>query len=258
MAIIGSLPVILTNGTIADATQVMADFNYIVTQVNANGSPATGGAYLPLTGGILSGQLTISMPVTTGRNLIGQTSGSNRWIMALGDSTGEGGSNAGSDFQLFRCSDAGSAIDAPLAINRASGAVAIRGTQTNDNAAAGMVGEFQQANGTSSVLASNSPLTIASSAINLPAGDWDAWGTAWFTPSVSFSAVNVGISTALNTLPTTLLLTALNIPGMGAIVVTTPMTRISAASSTLVYLTVQCNFTGTATAIGSTYARRRR
>lgn len=35
-AIIGSLPVTLTNGTVADATQVMSDFNFIVAQVNAN------------------------------------------------------------------------------------------------------------------------------------------------------------------------------------------------------------------------------
>lgn len=38
--IIGSLPVTLTNGTTADATQVMADLNYIVNQVNANAGTA--------------------------------------------------------------------------------------------------------------------------------------------------------------------------------------------------------------------------
>lgn len=39
MAIIGSLPSTLTNGTTADATQVMADFNFIANQVNANATP---------------------------------------------------------------------------------------------------------------------------------------------------------------------------------------------------------------------------
>lgn len=39
MAIIGTLPSQLANGTTADATQVMADFNFIVNQVNANGAP---------------------------------------------------------------------------------------------------------------------------------------------------------------------------------------------------------------------------
>lgn len=39
MSIIGNLPNNLTNGTTADASQVMADFNFIVNQVNANANP---------------------------------------------------------------------------------------------------------------------------------------------------------------------------------------------------------------------------
>jgi hypothetical protein len=39
MAIIGALPSALTNGTTADATQVMADFNFLVNQINANAAP---------------------------------------------------------------------------------------------------------------------------------------------------------------------------------------------------------------------------
>jgi hypothetical protein len=39
MAIIGALPVNLTDGTTADASQVMADFNYIANQVNAGAMP---------------------------------------------------------------------------------------------------------------------------------------------------------------------------------------------------------------------------
>lgn len=40
-AIIGALPNTLLNGTTADATQVMADLNWIVNQVNANAADAT-------------------------------------------------------------------------------------------------------------------------------------------------------------------------------------------------------------------------
>lgn len=40
MAIIGALPYTLQNGTVADATQVMADFNKILTDVNANAANA--------------------------------------------------------------------------------------------------------------------------------------------------------------------------------------------------------------------------
>lgn len=39
MSIIGNLPDSLTNGTLADASQVMADLNFIVNQVNANANP---------------------------------------------------------------------------------------------------------------------------------------------------------------------------------------------------------------------------
>jgi len=43
MPIVGSLPVVLTNGTVADATAVMADLSFIASQVNGNaiglGSP---------------------------------------------------------------------------------------------------------------------------------------------------------------------------------------------------------------------------
>lgn len=37
--IIGALPVTLTNGTTADATQVMSDLNWIINQTNANAAP---------------------------------------------------------------------------------------------------------------------------------------------------------------------------------------------------------------------------
>jgi len=42
--IVGTLPSTLTNGTTADATQVMADLNFIVSQVNGNAAPLAGAA----------------------------------------------------------------------------------------------------------------------------------------------------------------------------------------------------------------------
>jgi hypothetical protein len=273
MAIIGALPVTLTNGTIADATQVMADFNYILGQVNANAAPITGGTYLALTGGTLTGaitvqpasgssSLTLNKPASgVGSNVLGQTGGLNRWLLQLGNGVAEPGSgNVGSDFGLSRYNDAGGVIDAPLTISRASGAVTIRGTQTNDSTGVGNVGEFVQANGISSALTTATPLTINAAAFTLTAGDWDVWGTANFTPSAQqMSAANIGISTTINVLPANLGLTALNIASMGALVLTTPTTRLSVAASTNVYLTVQANFaSGTVSAIGNIFARRRR
>jgi hypothetical protein len=53
-------------------------------------------------------------------------SGTIRWQMLLGNTVAETGSgNAGSDFALTRFSDAGVALDTPLSISRATGAVAI-------------------------------------------------------------------------------------------------------------------------------------
>jgi hypothetical protein len=50
MTIIGTLPATLTNGQTNDATQVMAELNYIVTQVNANAALAgLSGQYTPTT-----------------------------------------------------------------------------------------------------------------------------------------------------------------------------------------------------------------
>lgn len=64
MAIIGSLPYTLVNGTTADATQVMADFNWISSQVNANGVPATGPA--TITGNLsVSGSVNAASGLTT-------------------------------------------------------------------------------------------------------------------------------------------------------------------------------------------------
>ncbi len=42
--IIGSLPYTITNGTLANADEVQADFDFIVNQVNANAQPGGGGA----------------------------------------------------------------------------------------------------------------------------------------------------------------------------------------------------------------------
>lgn len=43
MSIIGALPITLTNGTVADATQVMTDLNFIISQINSNAAALSGG-----------------------------------------------------------------------------------------------------------------------------------------------------------------------------------------------------------------------
>jgi hypothetical protein len=63
----------------------------------------------------------------SGKNatLAAMSAGQQRWVMTLGDSGLETGSNAGSDFAIWRYSDAGAALGSPFLINRQSGAVTI-------------------------------------------------------------------------------------------------------------------------------------
>src|SRR5262245_14776323 len=86
---------------------------------------------LRIVGGTLTGDLTISKatPVlsldkaASGQDalLVGRKGGLARWSIDLGDTVAEGGSNTGSNFRLFRYNDAGSSIDSPISIDRATG-----------------------------------------------------------------------------------------------------------------------------------------
>jgi hypothetical protein len=100
---------------------------------------ATGGPFLPLTGGTLTGPLTVSRyeiidggttgpaqlfldASAGGQHLIAARSGGNmRWTIQPGDMTAETGGNAGTNFVISRYSDAGSFIDNAMQIDRATG-----------------------------------------------------------------------------------------------------------------------------------------
>lgn len=89
--------------------------------------------YLPLTGGTLTGSLaqtgtapSIALNKSASAQasaVYGQTAGSNRWAIELGNATAETGSNAGSNFTIDRYNDAGTIIDSPLTIARSTGAI---------------------------------------------------------------------------------------------------------------------------------------
>lgn len=64
--IVGSFPYTFTNGTTADANQVMANYNYLKTSVNNGALPLTGGA---LTGGLSGTTLALSSLETVGGTL---------------------------------------------------------------------------------------------------------------------------------------------------------------------------------------------
>lgn len=94
---------------------------------------------LPLAGGTLTGNLSISKNtplVVLNKGASGQASyiqgqmgGAGRWLLTLGDTSAEGGANAGSDFSITRYNDAGVLQSSPIAISRASGAITLNDGQ---------------------------------------------------------------------------------------------------------------------------------
>ena len=109
MNIIGTLPVTLQNGTTADASQVMSDFNFIVNQVNANGlstafiAPGTllaiqvfniSGTYMPTT------NATKALVKAIG----GGGAGGGTAVTGAGAAAAGGGGGAGAYGELFQTS----------------------------------------------------------------------------------------------------------------------------------------------------------
>jgi hypothetical protein len=123
--------------------------NQAVTAGAFNASQWTG--FLPLSGGTLTGQMTITAAGTGAQLNVNSTTGTSatfglrkfasgqanningytgapgnlRWQMALGDSTAEGTGNVGSNFQLARFDDGGNYLDSPLQSTRSTGAVTL-------------------------------------------------------------------------------------------------------------------------------------
>lgn len=103
-----------------------------------------GGGGLPLTGGTLTGALTISPPAGAaqiflnkpgsgvGALLTSRNGGSDRWIWSFGDSAPETGNNLGSNCTLWRCNDAGQGIDRPLQIERTTGKTTLTNLEVTD------------------------------------------------------------------------------------------------------------------------------
>lgn len=138
----------------------------------------------------------------------------------------------------------------------------IAGTTTNDNAAAGKIGEY-----VSSLVASGSAVSLTDAtaanitSISLTAGDWDVEGNINFIATTATVTSKIGgISSTSATLPTdgsevysgVQLTVATATDGVAL-----PRKRISIASTTTVYLVGQASFSaGTVSAFGSITARR--
>lgn len=150
----------------------------------------------------------------------------------------------------------------------------VAGTTTNDNAAAGNIGQFVTA---TVVAASAVALTTAVAAnitsISLTAGDWDVSATMDLTPAAttSITVMTVGVSATSATLagqpggggvgtdPQTTITQAAQVPAAGPISLVVPPVRVSLAATTTIFLVASCAFTvSTLSAYGTIRARRMR
>lgn len=138
----------------------------------------------------------------------------------------------------------------------------IIGTQTNDNAPAGSVGEL-----ISSVIASGSAVTqtfntaVNVTSITLTPGDWDVWGNVAFpTIGTAWQAIAGWVSTTSATIPDNSLWAAIGLSTgtFGASSgIPVPQQRFSVNTNTTVYLSSFGNgSSGNGTVCGGIYARR--
>ncbi len=142
----------------------------------------------------------------------------------------------------------------------------IVGTPTNNNAAAGYVGEFISsviALASATALTSLTPKDVTS--ISLTAGDWDIWGNVGFNGNAATELLfaNGWISVTSATLPDFSLSNSMSYNPAQPIFVVAPLgiqvpyKRISIAGTTTVYLSVDSSFAvNTCSAYGGIFARR--
>ena len=155
--------------------------------------------------------------------------------------------------------------DTTAALSRSgNGGIAVQGTNTNDSATAGFVGEYVESIvGSGASLSSGAALNVTS--IALTAGDWDVAGVIAFSMNgnvtqtvaniatssgAAGTAGNPGRSTPSYAFPAAAVANVSN--------VNISPCRMLLASAGSAFLVALATFTSTATANGSIWARRRR
>lgn len=145
----------------------------------------------------------------------------------------------------------------------------LTGTTTNDNAAAGKIGEYIEGVldvASATALVTNVPKTVTS--ISLTAGDWDVYGNIGINPAAttSIQILRESLSLVTNTLDTTpgrFAAWAHSTTVIGAnaarMVLGAMAARFSLAATTTIFLVADCAFTvSTNEAYGKIWARRAR
>jgi hypothetical protein len=159
--------------------------------------------------------------------------------------TAEAATRAGADTTLTTA--------AAAAQTTANAALPKVGTTTNDNAAAGQIGEY-----VSATVLTGAPITCANTNIprtvtsaSLTAGDWEVRGTAYFVYGTATpTGLSVAVGLVANASPVTPAQGTVNafaaIPFTGSPVgLNSGTTRISLAATTTVYMTVTAQYPGT-------------
>jgi hypothetical protein len=136
-----------------------------------------------------------------------------------------------------------------------------KGTTSNDNPSAGFIGEYVESEvllGAAVSLSSAANQDVTS--ISLTAGDWDVWGQIDTNPTggtLSFTAGWISTTSATNPGGPNKGAVASNIMNF-ALAIPIGMRRYALASTTTVYLSGTCTFTGNCSMYGIICARRRR
>jgi hypothetical protein len=175
--------------------------------------------------------------------------------VGLSGSTGTG-SFVGSTSPSLTTPNIGAATASSMTFNPTTSGIV--GTTTNNDAAAGKVGEF-----ISSVIpfASAVSLTTGTDAnmtsISLTAGDWDVWGNVTFTPAGTITAYTAWISSSSASLPDRSLYCRDQASGLTSVVgICVPQLRFSLSGTTTIYISATSTFSSTLTMCGGIYARR--
>lgn len=179
--------------------------------------------FLPLTGGTLTGPLKISLadpalslykaPGVHANLITGGTGASPRWIFLLGNYNAESGANVGSDFALYRYSDAGVFIDAPISIARNTGRLLLTSDPTNALEAA--TKQYVDTHGGGGALPQPQGRLTLTTGVAIPESDVLSSPNIFLTPCVNDStAIYDGVSfVSRQFAETTLALTGAHLSG---------------------------------------------
>lgn len=175
---------------------------------------------------------------------------------ALGQNVSGSGSIALTNSPILVTPTLGAASASSLSFSSTSGIIA---ANTNNNAAAGSVGEFSsQQVLTSSAISITSTVSSNVASLSLGAGNWIVYGNVGATSSITMASFNAWISLTSATMPDSSFITSLS--GLNGSIngLATPVLQLSLATTTTVYLSVNCTFTGTGNAYGGIQAIRPR